>query len=99
MATDTTRWTRKKWIAEHHGCPASDFEEYQASLRHRERRLPIYTDGTLEVCVLPTDPHEMVQRTLEGRHWKIRKHWRNPEIIICIETDAAGASPNFDFGR
>ena len=91
------KWSRKRWIAEQHSADIKEYDEYQPSLKGREKRLPIYTDGTLEVCVFPADSKEIVERTLEGRHWKVRKHWRNPEVTIYIETDAEGASPNFDY--
>ena len=66
--TTTDKWSRKRWIAEQHSADIKEYDEYQPSLKGREKRLPIYTDGTLEVCVFPTDSKETVERTLEGRH-------------------------------
>jgi hypothetical protein len=84
------RRSRRGWIAEQHGANISDYEEYQPSLRGREGRLPIYTDGVLEFCVLPTDSQKKVEATMEGRSWRVRKHWRDSSVLIYTETDDKG---------
>ena len=79
------KWSRKRWIAETTGGNLADYEPHQPSLRASERRLPIYSDGTLAVCVLPSDAPELVERTLDGRQWKRREHWRYPGVVIYTE--------------
>lgn len=95
--TQKRKWSRKRWIAEQHGVELREFDEYQPTQRARENRLPIYTDGTLEVCVYADDSKEKVKNTLEGRYWKCRKHWYDPTVLIYTETDENGASANFDY--
>ena len=79
------KWSRKRWCGEYSGTPTSEYDEYQPSLRGREGRLPIYTDGTMEVCVFPSDSAAIVERTLEGRQWKKLTHWRDERVTIYRE--------------
>jgi hypothetical protein len=79
------KWSRKRWCGEQSGTPCSDYDEYQASYRGRERRLPIFTDGTMEVCVFPSDSAAIVERTLEGRQWKKISHWRDSRVTVYRE--------------
>lgn len=79
------KWSRRRWVAETLGSDLADFEEYQPSLKGTEGRYPIYSDGTLYVCQLPTDSAAKIAKTLEGREWKASKSWRDTSVIIHSE--------------
>jgi hypothetical protein len=40
--------------------------------------------------VLPTDSQKKVEATMEGRSWRVRKHWRDSSVLIYTETDDKG---------
>lgn len=77
------RRSRRYLIAEAQSTDLAEYSEYQPS--HRAGRLPIFDDGLLHVCVLPTDSAKLIFETLKDRTWEERIHWRYPTIKIYSE--------------
>lgn len=86
MSTDTSKWSRRRWLAELGGTDLREVTEYQPTRRAREGRLPILEEaGVLFVVALPEDSEEALQAALSGRKWRDYRHWKKPAVRVFEE--------------